>query len=320
MKVKASLLALAVAFGTTGASPGELTSVLDWTGDSDNTGDSITTTTPAVVLEGAGTLGQPGAPDGTQLVNISNGIYDPEDPLSPSYVPAPDTPSGYSGGLQAYSFLSENVGSTTAGGNNDPAPVIIFDLGADTIISGYQIWNYRDGTFSSNMLEDYALSFATDAEGTASFGSSIADINGTASTANTDGLQSIAAVTARYIQFTLLSRHSGRKVGVEEIQFDLSAIGGPSADLALADFSYDPGDGSAEVSITGAANTNYKLVEADDLDFSNPDQDPIPLTGASVGTLNGNEVTTDGSGNATVQFNLGTAKSATFLRAEEVPE
>ncbi|MCH7226878.1 hypothetical protein [Haloferula sp. A504] len=89
--------------------------------------------------------------------------------------------------------------------------------------------------------------------------------------------------------------------------------------LALADFTYDPADGSAEVSIVGAANTNYKLVEADDLDFSNPDQNPIPLTAASVGTLDGNEVTTDASGNATVQFNLGTAKAATFLRAETAP-
>ncbi|MCH7225905.1 hypothetical protein MLD59_07155 [Verrucomicrobiaceae bacterium E54] len=97
-----------------------------------------------------------------------------------------------------------------------------------------------------------------------------------------------------------------------------AAIPEPSS-VTLAGFTYDPSDGSAEVSLAGAPNTNYKLVEADDLDFSNPDLDPIPLTGASVGTLVGNEVTTDGSGNATVQFNLGTAKSATFLRAETAP-
>lgn len=87
----------------------------------------------------------------------------------------------------------------------------------------------------------------------------------------------------------------------------------------LVDFTYDPGDGSAEVSIEGAPHTRYKLVEADDLDFSNPDQDPIPLTDAAVGTLEGNEVITDESGNATVRFNLGTATSATFLRAETAP-
>ncbi|MFZ9935793.1 MAG: hypothetical protein ACO3JG_01900 [Luteolibacter sp.] len=35
--------------------------------------------------------------------------------------------------------------------------------------------------------------------------------------------------------------------------------------------------------------------------------------------LAANVVTTDGSGNATVQFDLGTAKPATFIRAESAP-
>ncbi len=88
------------------------------------------------------------------------------------------------------------------------------------------------------------------------------------------------------------------------------------ATLQLSGFTYDPVTGDSEVTIEAAANTEYKLVEAADLDFASPDQDPVPLTGASVGTLNGNNVTTDGSGKATVQFNLGTEKSATFIRAE----
>jgi hypothetical protein len=88
---------------------------------------------------------------------------------------------------------------------------------------------------------------------------------------------------------------------------------------ALLGFTYDPADGSAEVSIAGAANTTYQLVEADDLDFSNPDQTITPTSVTPPATLDGNEVTTDGSGNATVQFNLSTAKDATFLRAESAP-
>ncbi len=87
----------------------------------------------------------------------------------------------------------------------------------------------------------------------------------------------------------------------------------------LAGFSYDETSGSAEVSIEGLPNTPYKLVEADDLDFSNPDQDPIPLSGASVGILSGNTVITDAGGNATVQFKLGNTRDATFLRGESVP-
>jgi iduronate 2-sulfatase len=92
----------------------------------------------------------------------------------------------------------------------------------------------------------------------------------------------------------------------------------PSPTPTLAGFTYHVGDGGAEVSIRGDAGTRYKLVAADDLDFSSPDQDPVPLTGVSVGLKDGNEVVTDGVGNATVQFNLGTAKDASFLRAESL--
>jgi len=82
-------------------------------------------------------------------------------------------------------------------------------------------------------------------------------------------------------------------------------------------FSYDPADGSAEATIEGDPNTRFKLVEAADLDFSTPDQDPVPLQSATVGTLfDGMYVTTDENGVATVQFNLGTGP-ATFIRAEE---
>jgi len=87
--------------------------------------------------------------------------------------------------------------------------------------------------------------------------------------------------------------------------------------LRITAFSYDPTDGSAEASVEGAPNTRYKLVKAADLDFSAPDQDPVPLLGATVGTLVGGvNVITDENGKAAVQFNLGTGP-ATFIRAEE---
>lgn len=87
----------------------------------------------------------------------------------------------------------------------------------------------------------------------------------------------------------------------------------------VADFSYDSADGASELAIKGAPNTTYRLVEASDLDFANPDQDPIPLTGATIGTLEGGNtlVRTNANGDAVVQFNLGTVKTATFIRAEE---
>lgn len=85
--------------------------------------------------------------------------------------------------------------------------------------------------------------------------------------------------------------------------------------VSLAGFAYDPADGNSSVSIKGIPYTRYKLVEAADLDFSAPDQDPIPLDGATVGTLDAGGVITDSNGIATVHFQLGT-RPATFFRAE----
>ena len=87
----------------------------------------------------------------------------------------------------------------------------------------------------------------------------------------------------------------------------------------IADFQYNPEDGSAEVTIVDAIpNGRYKLVESADMDFSNPDRDPVPLLGATTGSLfDGLYLIADEEGVATVQFNLGTAP-ANFVRAEQV--
>jgi hypothetical protein len=96
-----------------------------------------------------------------------------------------------------------------------------------------------------------------------------------------------------------------------------------SPDIApsLTSFTYDRSDpdGASQVIIKGIPGARFKLVEADDLDFTNPDQDPVPLTGATVGTLDGNEMILDANGNATVQFDLGISKAATFIRAQSIP-
>ncbi|MBK1828854.1 hypothetical protein [Haloferula rosea] len=82
----------------------------------------------------------------------------------------------------------------------------------------------------------------------------------------------------------------------------------------IASFTYDSSTGDAEAVLVGNPTTVYTFVSAADLDFSA--SSPITLTGATVGTLSGGGVETDGSGNATVQFNLGTGP-ANFLRAED---
>ena len=106
---------------------------------------------------------------------------------------------------------------------------------------------------------------------------------------------------------------------------DIELLGPAPTQHVLHGFAYDPVPNTFDISISGAANTAYVLAEAEDLDFSTPDQNPIPLAGAtaSVGSLNleNNTIVTDPSGNASVQgVSLGaTAKDRTFIRAESGP-
>ena len=106
---------------------------------------------------------------------------------------------------------------------------------------------------------------------------------------------------------------------VDNIAFQAAPPVGLEIVPQLSTFTHDTVTGDCTVTITGEASSSYKLVEADDLDFSNPDQDPIPLDTASIGTLNGDAVVTTAGGNAEVEFNLGTTKTKTFFRAEKLP-
>ena len=75
--------------------------------------------------------------------------------------------------------------------------------------------------------------------------------------------------------------------------------------VTITAFSVDAGAGTAEVSFSddnGVANGEFELTGGADL-ASFPTL--VAPTGATVGSVSGTTITTDGSGNATVQFNLG---------------
>lgn len=123
-------------------------------------------------------------------------------------------------------------------------------------------------------------------------------------------------------KITISFPNAGAGVNLQHINaIELTAVDTKPLDvpMTLSGFTYDPANGGSEVSLMGIPSTAYILVEAADLDFANPSQSPVPLAGATVGTLDGNQVITDATGDATVQFNLGTAKPATFIRGEQAP-
>lgn len=102
--------------------------------------------------------------------------------------------------------------------------------------------------------------------------------------------------------------------GISEVRVYTEGPSVANNPLEITAFSYDAATGAAEVSLSGNPATVYRLVNSPSLDFAN--SSAITLTGATVGTLSGVDVQTDGTGLATVQFNLGTSP-ANFVRAEQ---
>jgi len=89
--------------------------------------------------------------------------------------------------------------------------------------------------------------------------------------------------------------------------------------LAVTDFSYDLATGTFAASITGASNTSYILVEAEDLEFEGPNARTIELgdATASVGTVAGNTIVTDENGTATIEgVAFEALKNSSFIRVE----
>ena len=97
-------------------------------------------------------------------------------------------------------------------------PVLVLDLGTDVPLSEISIWGYDES--NGNGVREFSLRFATSAEGTSGFGSSIA-YNPTFLPVNlTTPRQSFAfgqEVTARYVEFTCVDNDFGNVVGGDRV-------------------------------------------------------------------------------------------------------
>lgn len=129
-------------------------------------------------------------------------------------------------------------------------PVLTFDMGANVSLSEISVWTYT--TSNSNGIAQFSLRFATDAEGTGGFGTSITfnPTYGGAPGAGAIPLDDITrnsfafgqTVNARYVQFTALDNWfvapgngnggevpGGDRVGMGEVAF--AAIPEPASAL-----------------------------------------------------------------------------------------
>ena len=122
------------------------------------------------------------------------------------------------------------------------APVLVLDLGDDLPLTEVSVWGYS--ATNANGLSEFSLQFATDAEGTGSFGSSITYNPIFNPVIDNVARQSFAfdqSVTARYVEFTCADNFysnggngpppGGDRVGLGEIAFEIVA---PTTDPLIA--------------------------------------------------------------------------------------
>jgi hypothetical protein len=110
-------------------------------------------------------------------------------------------------------------------------PVLTFDLGSNTSINAIHTWGYS--VSNANGVKDFSLRFATDAEGTGGFGTSITSNPMLSMLIDDVSMQTneFGAVTARYVEMTVHSTHitnggngppaGGDRVGLGEVAFSV---------------------------------------------------------------------------------------------------
>ncbi len=113
-------------------------------------------------------------------------------------------------------------------------------------------------------------------------------------------------VTARHVAFEMLSNHGngGGVTGINEVQFDGTLVSEPSTTLAITSIT-SLGSGDFELTLKGGNLTAYEFYSSTSLDFDSGTlvENLVQIVG-SVGGTNDSVLTTDGSGNATVQMEL----------------
>lgn len=131
---------------------------------------------------------------------------------------------------------------------NGPQPILLFDLGEDHFINGVFLWNMNNGSANStrNGVRLFDLGFATEAEGPAGIGSTIAGVSNllAAQAADSDpnpiARQDISlggTVIARYVRMTITDNYfglghgttGGDRVGMAEIAFSATPVPEPAS-------------------------------------------------------------------------------------------
>ena len=191
------------------------------------------------------------------------------------------------------------------------------DLGATYTVDTMHVWNYHEQHAGRGMKDTniyYSTVETADASNFASgdwtlFVAKTMTVGWTGVFGPYTPTDNIAmgGLTARIIAIEILNSVSNPQyVGIGKLQFDGTLVSELSADPEITSIT-SLGSGNFELTLKGEPSTSYEFYSSATLDFTSGGT-LVPLTGG------GTDVTTDGSGDATVQMPL--AGSANFVRAQ----
>ena len=158
-----------------------------------------------------------------------------------------------------------------------PSPRLVFDLGQNRKLSEISAWGYADG--NGNGARDITLRFATEAEGPAGFGASIAyspSFTLIKATAPRQSFSFNQVVEARYVEvvptdnFFGIEPPGGDRVGLGEVAFEDRAIAtNPTLDVA-ATVNFFANAGATETFSIRVSNTGLNPLTISGGAFSGP--------------------------------------------------
>jgi hypothetical protein len=170
---------------------------------------------------------------------FTNGIFYPSTATlvqSSEFFPVSRIAQGVGIGIGATAPYNQVVGSNTWVTNGSGAdyfaapigatPIIVFDLGSDVLLGEISTWGYADGNV--NGAREYSLRFATQADGTGNFGTSVTYNPGFVAGRFYSPRSSARFsewVTARYVEMTITDNYfgtgaGGDRVGLGEVAFE----------------------------------------------------------------------------------------------------
>jgi hypothetical protein len=174
--------------------------------------------------------------------SFTNGIFYPTHSVtlvqSSEFFPVSRIAQGVGVGLAAAAPYNQLGGASTwvtnasgsdyfgAGGGVGPTPIIVFDLGSDVLLGEISTWGYADGNV--NGAREFSLRFATEADGTGNFGTSVTynpPFVAAQAYSPRDTHRFSEWVTARYVEMTMTDNYfgtgaGGDRVGLGEVAFE----------------------------------------------------------------------------------------------------